>query len=321
VAGPRRIAFAGTPPFAATILEALIASHEVGVVYCQPARPSGRGRRLRPSAVEALASVHRLPIETPRTLRAPQAAETLARHACEVMVVAAYGLLLPPAILDTPPLGCINVHASLLPRWRGAAPIERAIMAGDPQTGVSIMQMDAGLDTGPVITRATCPILDSDTGDTLSSRLAELGARTLLGCLEDPVSWRPEPQSEWGITYAEKLTARDATIEWSGRAQALTRTIRALNSRLPATTWLGEERLRILEAHPAEGQAPPGTIIAFDRHALVIACGAGAVAATRVQLTRGKGRPLAAADFFNGYRDAFPVGARLGPKGAPPGHG
>jgi methionyl-tRNA formyltransferase len=250
-------------------------------------------------------------VETPVSLRAPTAADTLAAYRCELMVVVAYGLILPRAILDVPRLGCLNVHASLLPRWRGAAPIERAIIAGDVRTGVSLMLMDEGLDTGPVIARAACPILEADTGDTLSERLAQLGAGELLRCLEDPPSWRPEPQSDARATYAPKLAKSEAAIDWALDSAAIARLIRALSSRLSAYSWLGKERIRLLFATPVAGAGAPGEILGFDRKALTVACGTGAIAVSRAQLARGKGTPLDAAALWSGYRDTLRVGARF----------
>lgn len=316
-----RLAFAGSPPFAADILNALLARHDVAVAYCQPPRPAGRGKRLTASAVEVAARAAGIAVETPRTLRAPEAAPALATYGAELLVVAAYGLILPQAILDVPPLGCVNVHASLLPRWRGAAPVERAMMADDDITGVSIMKMDAGLDTGPVIAHAECPILATDTGAVLTDRLAGLGAKTLLACLEDPSSWRPTPQRECGVTYAHKLGPRDSLIDWTADARLVACTIRALNDRQPASTSLDGERVRLLFARACPGEGAPGEILAFTRESLTVACGKAAVAVTQVQLTRGKGTVLDAAALYNGYRSMLTVGARfvtIGRAASPP---
>jgi len=306
-----RLAFAGSPQFAADILAALWPRHDVAVVYCQPPRPAGRGKRVRPCAVETFARSHDIAVRSPRTLRTTDAASALDEHRAEALVVAAYGLILPRAILDVPPLGCINVHASLLPRWRGAAPIERALMAGDESTGVCIMKMDEGLDTGPVIARAACPISPSDTGGSLTDRLAQLGAELLLDCLDRPAAWAPEPQSECGITYAQKLTAVDALIDWHDDAATVARTIRALNPRRPASSYLDGERVRLLFAAPCQGSGAPGEILSLDRKALTVACGTDAVAVTRAQLTRGKGTPLDAAALYNGYRSLLTPGRRF----------
>jgi methionyl-tRNA formyltransferase len=306
-----RLAFAGSPQFAAHILSALLRRHEVPVVYCQPPRPAGRGKRLRPSAVEVLARAHGIPVQSPRTLRTSDAAGVLAGYGADALVVAAYGLLLPRAILDVPPLGCINVHASLLPRWRGAAPVERALIAGDDTTGVCIMQMDDGLDTGPVIARAACAILPTDTGGTLTERLADLGASTLMACLQDPSTWAPQPQAECGITYAQKLTAQDSLIDWTADAAVVARTIRALNPRQPAISHLDGERVRFLFGTACAGRGAPGEILSLSRESLTVACGVGAVAITQAQLTRGKGTPLDAAALFNGYRALLAVGSRF----------
>ena len=306
-----RLAFAGSPPFAAHILASLLPHHEVVVAYCQPPRPAGRGKRLRASAVEGVARSNAIPVESPRSLRPPDAATALGAYRADALIVAAYGLILPQSILDVPPLGCVNVHASLLPRWRGAAPVERAMIAGDETTGVSIMKMDAGLDTGPVIARAECPILPSDTGTALTERLALLGAATLLECLENPAAWSPAPQAECGVTYATKLVSEDSLIDWNADAALVARRIRALNARRPACTHLGGERVRLLFAYPVTGDGAPGEILSFDRHALTVACGVGAIAVTQAQLARGKGVALDAAALYNGYRAIFPVGSRF----------
>ena len=246
---PLRLGFAGTPSFAAHILETLVASpHTLAVVYTQPDRRAGRGRRTKPSPVKAACLAHGISVLQPTNLRGEQAAAELAQQRLDVLIVAAYGLILPPAILATPRLGCINVHASLLPRWRGAAPVERAIMAGDAETGVCIMQMDEGLDTGPVFARSVVPIDDEIDGPALELVLAKAGAALLVDCLADIESRTPAAQAESGATYAHKLTPADATIHWQSAATELARQVRALCGRLPATAVLGEIRLRILSA-------------------------------------------------------------------------
>jgi methionyl-tRNA formyltransferase len=306
-----RLGFAGTPTFAATILRTLLAHHEVAVVYCQPPRPTGRGRRIAPSAVEQLAREHGVAVRTPKSMRAE--AGTLAQDRLDALIVAAYGLILPTSILETPRFGCVNVHASLLPRWRGAAPIERAIMAGDRVTGVSIMQMDAGLDTGPVLLQSECAIRDDDTGDTLHDRLAVVGASALIHCLEHLGHLPPIAQSWQGVTYAAKLAPEDSVIDWRAAASEIALKIRALNSRQPAFCLVNGERVRLLFAEPVPSDSPvaAGTVIGIDRKGLVVKCGSGAVRILRVALARGKGLPMDIAALINGYPDLLRVGQRL----------
>ena len=311
--GPR-IGFAGTPEFAAIILRALL-DHDAGVtvVYTQPDRPSGRGRKLQPSAVKRVAIDHQLEVRQPATLRDERASVDLAACGLDVLVVAAYGLILPEQILTIPKQGCINVHASLLPRWRGAAPVERAIMAGDERTGVSIMQMDAGLDTGPVLATASCPISDDTLGADLELTLAELGARCLLRCLSELDTLTAKPQNAAGATYAHKLTAQDARVDWHQSAPSIERQVRALATRMPATAILGDLRIKLLDARSLADSfdAAPGTVVSVDREGIQVACGEGSLVLRRLQLNRGKGRPLAAADASNGYPETFAVGASL----------
>jgi methionyl-tRNA formyltransferase len=313
MSGPR-IGFAGTPEFAAIILRALL-DHDadVTVVYTQPDRPSGRGRKLQPSAVKRVAIDHQLEVRQPATLRDERVSVDLAACALDVLIVAAYGLILPEQILAIPRRGCINVHASLLPRWRGAAPVERAIMAGDEQTGVSIMQMDTGLDTGPVLATASCPISDDTLGADLELTLAELGARCLLDCLSELETLTPQPQKDAGATYAHKLTPQDARVDWHQAGRNIERQVRALCTRMPATAIVGDLRIKLLDAQSlAESfDATPGTVVSIDREGIQIACGEGSLVLRRLQLNRGKGRPLAAADAGNGYPEIFAVGATL----------
>jgi methionyl-tRNA formyltransferase len=305
----RRLAFAGTPEFAAVILQALIeAGHPLALVLSQPDRPAGRGRKLKPSPVKELALAAGLPVETPASLRGSAAASRMRALQIDALVVAAYGMILPDSILSVPHHGCINVHASLLPRWRGAAPIERALMAGDRETGVSIMQMDAGLDTGPVYLRRAIAISDRDTGESLHDALAGLGADALLEVLARLESLHPEPQSA-GACYARKLTPADSVVDWRRPAVEIDRQIRALGARMPVRTRLGSERIRLLEAEPkAASGGIPGEVLACDRSGLLIQCGSEALRITRVQLDRGKARPLGIADLLNGYPELFRVG-------------
>jgi methionyl-tRNA formyltransferase len=306
-----RLGFAGTPEFAATILDALLEHHDVGVVYCQPPRPTGRGRKIVPSAVETLAHARGLAVRTPKSLRGEAA--TLADDRLDALIVAAYGLMLPASVLGLPRFGCINVHASLLPRWRGAAPIERAMMAGDRTTGVSIMQMDAGLDTGATFSRLECAIESDDTGDSLRERLASLGARAVLNCLERISDLKAQPQPDVGATYAAKLVPADSAIKWDESAADLANRIRALNSRQPAFCLAQNERVRLLFAVAIEtgATAPPGTVVTLDRGGLVVACGKGSLRITRVALARGKGTPMDIASLVNGYADLIRPGQRL----------
>ena len=306
-----RLAFAGTPPFAATVLKALAARHHVAFVYTQPPRPTGRGRKLEASAVAQLAARLDIEVRAPVSLRGE--ADRLRSDAVDAMIVVAYGLILPKAILATPRLGCINVHASLLPRWRGAAPIERAIMAGDTETGVTIMQMDPGLDTGPILCATRIPIRDDDTGDSLTERLAVVGATTLLQCLDRLASIVPTPQPAEGATYATKLAAEESLVNWHEPAVAVARKIRALYSRHPAYSIVAGERMRWLFADvaPQHGSADPGTVIALAKTGLLIQCDDGAVRITRLALSRGSGKPMDIAAFANGHASLLRVGQVL----------
>ena len=307
-----RLAFAGTPEFAATILSDLIdhGLKPVGV-YTQPDRPSGRGRRLVPSPVKAVAEAAGIPVRQPKSLKR----EALEPQDLDVLVVAAYGLLLPRHILEAPRYGCINVHASLLPRWRGAAPVERAIMAGDAVTGVSIMRMDEGLDTGPVYSRAELAIDPDTSGAELEMQLAVLGARALRECLSHLDDWVPEPQGE-GACYAPKLTPKDSEIDWSRPAGELADQLRALRDRQPARVRAGDAVVQLLEAKPGAGEhAPgsaPGTIVEASKRAITVACGEGVLEVTLLKLNRGKGKPMNAAAALNGYRELFAAGVVLG---------
>jgi methionyl-tRNA formyltransferase len=310
---PLRVAFAGTPDFAVPPLEALRASgHELVGVLTQPDRPKGRGQQLAASPVKQAAQRHGLPVLQPPSLKNEAArAEVAALHP-DVLVVVAYGLILPQAVLDLPRLGCVNIHASLLPRWRGAAPIQRAILAGDVETGVSIMQMDAGLDTGPVLLQRPVSIAQNDTGGSLHDKLAALGAPALLEALEGLASGtlRAEPQPSAGATYAEKLQKAEAPIDWSRDAPAIERQVRAFNPWPVAETRLGGEQLRIFMARAQnEGSTgvAPGTVLAARNDAIVVACGDGALRITELQ--RAGRRPMSARELMNSCDLA---GQRLG---------
>ncbi len=313
-----RLAFAGTPDFAATILRSLIARDTPPVAaYTQPDRATGRGRRQQPSPVKQLAADAGIPIAQPRSLKPSAEHDALRALDLDVLVVAAYGLILPKAVLDLPRFGCINVHASLLPRWRGAAPIERAIMAGDHETGVCIMQMDEGLDTGPVLHRVSTPITPETTGPALTEHLAALGSDALQYCLDRLGALEPAPQSNDGATYAPKLEPVDSHIDWSASAATIANQVRALCGRAPAFTVLQASdpllRMQVLEAHPADGYpgVDPGTLIHGSRNRLIVACGEGALAITVLKLNRGKGRPMDAAAALNGYTELFSHGTRF----------
>ncbi len=321
-----QLGFAGSPPFAAHILRALVATGNAPkLVLTQPDRPSGRGKRLTPSAVRVAASGAGIDVLTPADLRAhhtqddiqEEIVERLSAARLDALVVVAYGLILPSRILNLPRYGCINVHASLLPRWRGAAPIERAMLAGDERTGITIMAMDEGLDTGPMYLAAETPILPADTGDTLRARLADLGGELLtqvLTKLADLPAQRPVPQDQAGACYAAKLKPAEARIDWAEPAADLARKVRAFNSRMPAFAYLGEHRIRILlaDAMPeGPAKAAPGTILAADRSGLSVATGAGQLVITELALPRGKGKPMSVADALNGNADLLAAGRRF----------
>jgi methionyl-tRNA formyltransferase len=299
------IVFAGTPAFAVPALETLLRSrHRLVAVYTQPDRPAGRGRQLQPSPVKDCALRHDVPVEQPLTLRDDSAREKLAGYQPDVMVVVAYGLILPPAVLGTPRLGCINIHASLLPRWRGAAPIQRALLAGDRQTGVAIMQMEAGLDTGPVFQERVIDIGPGDTAGTLHDQLAALGADALLEVLEGRIAGtlQPRPQSEVGVTYARKIVKEEAVIDWSKPAHEIDRLVRAFNPVPGAeTSWQGQQ-LKVWQAEPAsfDRDALPGTVVSADGDGIVVATGSGALKLARIQLAGRKA--TSAADFLNAHR-------------------
>ena len=296
------ILFMGTPNFALPSLQALVdEGFEVVAVYSQPPRPKGRGYEVTLSPVHGLAQSLGLRVLTPPSLRTPEAVAELKALAPQAIVVAAYGLILPQEILNIPPRGCINVHGSLLPRWRGAAPMQRALLAGDQETGVALMHMEAGLDTGPVYETASCAITAQDTASSLQEKLSTLGARTLVKVLRQIQSGTcpaPKPQPEAGVTYAHKLTHEEGMLQWSQCAQTLDRAIRALNPWPGTFTYQGQERLKILEAYPEAGtfQETPGTLL--DNH-LLVACGTGALRITKLQKQGGKA--LAARDFLNGH--------------------
>lgn len=298
----------GSPEFSCAPLRALIAAgHEIAAVYCQPPRPAGRGKKPRATPVHALAEDLHLPVRHPETLRIAEAQAEFTAWAADIAVVVAYGLILPQAVLDAPRLGCVNIHASLLPRWRGAAPIHRAIMAGDDETGISIMQMEAGLDTGPVLLTRTLPIGAEDTTAMLHDRLSQLGAEAIVAALADFDSLSPVPQPQEGVTYAEKIDKAEAVIDWSNDAAEIDRQIRGLSPFPGAWTTHSGRRLKFLACRRAQAR-PDGAAAGSVIDGLTIACGTGAIEITELQ-PGGKPR-MAAADFLRGTD--LPPGTILG---------
>ncbi len=302
-----RVGFAGTPAFAATALAALLERGvDVPLVLTQPDRPSGRGLRTEPLPVKRLAEARGLPLLQPASLSDPVTVAALRAVALDVLVVAAYGLILPAATLSWPRHGCLNIHASLLPRWRGAAPIQRALLAGDAETGVTIMQMEAGLDTGPIHAMARMPITARETGGSLHDRLAATGARLMLEVLErlskdGALPGTPQPAA--GVTYAHKITRADTAIDWRGAAVAIDRQVRAFDPAPGAFTAIAGELVKVWRAEPAAAESrpgDPGVVLEADAHGLVISCGEGALRVTELQPAGGK--RMAAAAFATGRR-------------------
>lgn len=302
-----RVAFLGTPDFSVPSLAGLVeAGHDVVMVYTQPPRPAGRGQKERPSPVQVWAETASIPVRAPISLRDAEEQDAFAALDLDVAVVTAYGLILPPPILDAPRLGCINVHASLLPRWRGAAPIQRAILAGDSETGVSIMMMEEGLDTGPVLRMETLPITATTDAGQLHDALADLGGRMIAPALVDYAAGRlqPIPQEAEGMTYAAKIEKSEARIDWTEDAAAVLRRIHAFAPWPGAWFTLDGERVKALAAESALGDGPAGEVLDAE---LCVACGAGAVRITRLQ-REGK-RAAPAADYLRGR--AVEKGTRL----------
>jgi len=310
-----RVIFAGTPEFARSALAALhAAGHDIVGVFTQPDRPAGRGMKLQASAVKQYAVAHGLPVVQPHSLKLdgkyPQEAAAaqafIAQAQADVMVVAAYGLILPQWVLDAPQHGCLNIHASLLPRWRGAAPIHRAIEAGDAQTGVTIMQMDAGLDTGDMLLEETMTILPQDTTASLHDKLADMGAALIVKALTQVGQFKPVKQPTEGMTYAHKIEKAEAAIDWTLSAQQLSQRIRAFDPFPGMTAQMAGEMVKVWQAHvladaPVDAStAKPGTLLAIDESGLQVACGAGVLCLTQLQKPGGKRQPVA--DFVRHFK-------------------
>ncbi|MEL0649243.1 methionyl-tRNA formyltransferase [Pseudoalteromonas agarivorans] len=310
---PLRIIFAGTPDFAARHLQALIQSeHQIVGVYSQPDRPAGRGKKLKASEVKALALEHNLPVFQPESLKSDDALAELKSLNADIMIVVAYGLILPKAILEAPRLGCLNVHGSILPRWRGAAPIQRAIWAGDEQTGVTIMQMDEGLDTGDMLHISRCAINADETSASLYTKLAELGPDALIETVNKLAKGElvAEPQNDELANYAKKLSKDEANIDWSMDAAQIERNIRSFNPWPVCFTQMGEQTVKIYQAQVVEQTGSAGQVLSSDKAGVVVACGKHAICITQLQ-PQGK-KPMAINDFLNGRSDWVTPGTVLG---------
>jgi methionyl-tRNA formyltransferase len=304
-----KVIFAGTPEFARQALAAILAAgHEVVLVLTQPDRPSGRGMKLSPSPVKAEAEKHGIPVYQPERLKDPATHDPIREANADVMVVAAYGLILPQTVLDIPKLGCLNIHASLLPRWRGAAPIQRAIEAGDAETGICIMQMEAGLDTGPVLLEKRLPIDETDTGASLHDKLAVLGAQAIVEALAGAGQLVPVPQPSEGVTYAAKLGKEDARLDWQLPATVLARKVRAFNPVPGAWTLLNGEPLKVWQATPDSRKGKPGEVLAASPEGLIVGCGEGAIKI--LELQRAGARRMDVTTFLSGLK--IPAGTLLG---------
>lgn len=309
---PLKVIFAGTPDFAAKHLAALLDSkHDVVAVYTQPDRPAGRGKKLTASPVKVLGEEHNIPVYQPASLKQDAAQQELAAIDADIMVVVAYGLLLPTAVLNAPKLGCINVHGSILPKWRGAAPIQRAIWAGDSETGVTIMQMDEGLDTGDMLHIATLPIESSDTSATLYDKLAALGPKALVDVLDNFDSYSPEKQDDALATYAKKLSKEEALISWHDDAAQIERNIRAFNPWPVAWMKIDEHNVKVWSGDVValDKAVSPGTIVSANKEGITIATGKGALRITSLQIPGKKALP--AADVINARQAWFEIGRNL----------
>ena len=307
-----KVAFAGTPEFAAVALRALLAAgFEIPLVLTQPDRPAGRGQKLVASPVKQVALAHGIPVHQPEKLRDPATHAPLLAAAPDVLVVAAYGLILPQAVLDIPKQGCINIHASLLPRWRGAAPIQRCIESGDAESGVAIMRMEAGLDTGPVLLMEAVKVGSRETAATLHDTLAALGGRLIVDALRRLDTLPPQPQFAAGVTYAHKIEKAEAAIDWTQPAAAIERRIRAFDPFPGCTAQLGGETLKVWRAVPAAGCGLPGEILAVAPEGITVACGQGDAggALQLTELQKPGGRRLPSADFQRGF--ALAAGQRF----------
>lgn len=302
------IIFAGTPAFSAVILDVLLHSeHKILAVYTQPDRPAGRGQKLTKSPVKELAEKHHLPVHQPVTLRNEEEQQKIAALHADVMVVVAYGLILPKAVLQTPRLGCLNIHASLLPRWRGAAPIQRAILAGDAETGVTIMQMDEGLDTGGMLYKMHCPIYENDTSETVHDRLAKMGCDALLTTLKNLAEIKREPQDNSLATYANKISKEEARLDWQASAAELSRKIRAFNPWPVAYFTLSDNTVRVWEAEVMQKTAAkPGVIMQVSKEGIDVATGKDVLRLKKCQLPGGRALPVA--DILNSRKSEFAVG-------------
>lgn len=308
---PLRIIFAGTPDFAARHLSALISSHhEVIGVYTQPDRPAGRGKKLTASPVKELALEHNIPVFQPENFKSDEAKQELADQNADLMVVVAYGLLLPQAVLDTPKLGCINVHGSILPRWRGAAPIQRSIWAGDAETGVTIMQMDIGLDTGDMLSIATLPIEATDTSASMYNKLAELGPVALVECLSTIANGTAmaEKQNDELANYAKKLSKEEAKIDWTMDAEAIERCVRAFNPWPMSHFSVEDKAIKVWQSRVEnyQGNAAPGTIIQADKSGIYVATASNAIVFEQLQVP-GK-KAMGVQDILNSRKEWFEVG-------------
>ncbi|MBD3658579.1 MULTISPECIES: methionyl-tRNA formyltransferase [Marinobacter] len=309
-----RLVFAGTPDFAATALKALLDTrHEIVGVYTQPDRPAGRGRKLMPSPVKQVALDAGIPVFQPESLKTSEARDELQALQADVMIVAAYGLILPQAVLDIPRFGCLNIHASLLPRWRGAAPIQRAIAAGDQETGITIMQMDQGLDTGDMLLKRATPIATGDTGGSLHDRLAILGGAAIVDALDqlEEGKLQPVPQDDGLACYAHKLSKEEGHINWQLDATSIDRLVRAFNPWPGTFTDLGDQRIRIHGATAVDGtvEQPAGTVVRRERDGIDVACGQGILRITRLQLPGSRAQTVN--DLINGGRELLLPGQEL----------